>query len=280
MLIPHTFDEENHLYLVSGEFVLSTSAVIEMNGLSDLSQIPIQQVARAGHRGSSLHAAILAYETDCDVQDCVEGYDLKHNVYLANEVMERFKFYLRWRGEHDVQLVGKMEDRRVYRHEGTEQLIGATPDFPCLIDGEFYILDGKTSHKNYGEKAKQDKLKWRLQLQSYKESHEAEDVPKEIKKAILHLHPTCGKTGVKGEARGFEFHEFPADDSHLWDAAIRMASAKLANGYKMTLKNTSGVDLSGMRPDESTGKPEVWDAGMEITDADQPSWMQERLEAE
>lgn len=233
-LVPHTFDHENHIYIVPNEFVISTSDIIELNGLSDFSMIPVEMVRHASHRGSSLHAAVMAYETGCDVRECLDGYDALNDVEVAVEAWERFTYYLRWRSDHEVKVIGKMEQPRVYRHVGTEQLVGATPDLPCEVDGEFAILDLKSSHKNYGQKAAQDHLKWRIQLQSYAEAAEAETERPSVKRLLLHLHPTCGKTGVKGEQTGFECHEFKMDDSFLLDAAIRMAMAKLTNGYKLT----------------------------------------------
>lgn len=236
MLVEHEFDHENHIYKVKNEFCLATGDVIEMNGLSDLSMIPLEMVKHAGHRGSALHEAVMAYETGCDVGDTLSGYDQVNDTEVAEEAFERFRFYLRWRADHEVKIVGKMEEPRVYRHEGTGQLIGGTPDFPCEIDGEYFILDLKSSHKNYGQKGLQDHLKWKIQLQSYKEAIEAEFEemdPARINKAILHLHPTCGKNGVKGEQSGFEFHHFQTDDAFILDGMIRVAVAKLAHGHKL-----------------------------------------------
>lgn len=250
MLIPHQFDQTNHRYLVEGEYVLSTSAVIQLNGLSDVSSVPKNNLAHAGSRGTLVHEAIYVHElggnwekalnTSVDAladEDKPFGRQL-----LMDEARERMGFYFSWRKEHDVKLVGKMEQSRVYRHVGTEQCIGATPDFPCLIDGEVYIIDTKTCHKAYGEKQKQLFLKWGLQLESYKECLESEEAfvsamhkagKTQINRAILHLHPECGKNGTKGEQSGYEFHAFTGDDSFIWDSAIRMAKVKLASGYKI-----------------------------------------------
>lgn len=248
-LIPHTFDSANHRYRVDGEFVLSTSSVIELNGLSDMGSVPYDNLRHASARGTGVHLAIFAHETGCSPIDAVEGFlatlSLQETPFgrdlLKQEIMERLGFYLAWRKEHKVKLVGKMEQSRVYRHIGTEQLIGATPDMICLIDDELFILDGKTCFKQFGEKAKQLALKWRVQLQSYKEALESEDAfldgmrksGKTLNRAILHLHPMAGKTGVKGEQTGYEFHRFDCDDSYLLDSCIRVATAKLANGYKL-----------------------------------------------
>jgi hypothetical protein len=230
-LIPHTFDPNKHMYQVDGDFVLSTSAVIELNGLSDMSMVPKDALEFASHRGSALHLAVMAYETDCSPEDAVEGYDALHETNVADAAMERFRFYLRWRENHEVKLAGKMEQTRVYRHEGTEICIGTTIDMPCYIDGIFTVVDLKTSHKQYGQKHKQDCLKWKLQLQSYREALEAEGALPE-KTMILHLHKDCGKTGVKGEALGYEEHYQP-ECGHAWHSAITMALEKLSAGYKL-----------------------------------------------
>ena len=111
---------------------------------------------------------------------------------------------------------------------------------PCFIDGVLSILDAKTCHKQYGEKAKQLKLKWLLQTQSYVEAVEADDEfwkrlkrkPGPIQKAVIHLHRECGK--VRGEKpTEFEFHVFTEDAQYGWDSAIRMARMKIASGYKL-----------------------------------------------
>jgi hypothetical protein len=230
-LIPHTFDEEKHLYLVEGEFVLSTSAVIELNGMSDMSQVPRDALEFASHRGSALHAAVLAYEMDCSPEDAVEGYCALHECGVFDTVMERFRFYLRWRDQHELKLAGKMEQTRVYRHVGTDVCIGTTIDFPCFLDGVRTNLDLKSGFKQYGMKAKQDALKWAAQLQSYAEATDAEE-GLDPAGAILHLHPNCGKTGTKGEALGYEFHPMP-ECGHLWDSMIRVAMEKLSHGYKL-----------------------------------------------
>jgi hypothetical protein len=238
VLIPHTFLEEEHIYQVPGEFVISTGDVISMNGLSDLSMVPIANVRHAGHRGSALHLAIFAYETECDVEDAINGYEDANEVKVFDQVMERMTAYLRFRDEHEVKLAAPMEQTRVYRHVGTEHLIGGTPDMPCFIDGELFILDPKTSHKQYGEKAKQDKLKWKLQTQSYAEALDVDEdfwkgiERQPINRAILHLHPECGKERGRIPL-GYEFHRFEADDSYLWDSAIRMAMGKISHGYKL-----------------------------------------------
>lgn len=238
-LIPHEFDEENHIYQVPGHFVWSTSDVISMNGLSDFSQVPVANLKYATDRGQGVHIAILAYETGADVEEAVRDFEEESEVSVIEGVMERMKGYFRFRDSHDLKLCGEMEKTRVYQHTGTELLVGGTVDLPCYIDGQFTILDAKTQFKQYGQAAKQCMLKWRLQLQSYLEAMEEDEAfwqqfgrPDLIAKAILHLHPNCGKVRGK-EATGFEFHPVSVDDSHLWDSAVRMAQAKLSAGFQL-----------------------------------------------
>lgn len=251
MLIPHTFNAETHSYRVDGEFVLSTSAVIQLNGLSDMASVPKNNLAHAGSRGSLVHDAIYELELGDDewvnhVSKRAVALPLEDKPFgsnqLMDEVIERMDFYSAWRKTVSFKLIGKMEQSRVYRHVGTEQLIGATPDMPCLIDGEVYIIDTKTCFKQYGEKAKQLALKWRIQLQSYKEALESEDAfvaamtkakKSHINRAILHLHPDAGKVGIKGQQLGYEFHQYDQDDSYLLDSAIRVAVYKVSSGYKI-----------------------------------------------
>lgn len=242
MLVAHSFDVDNHLYQVPNEYVWSTGDIIAMNGLSDFSQVPIDNLRYATDRGKGVHVAIQAYEQDEDVQDAVRVYEIENDIDVMDGVMERMNFYLRFRDLHDVKLCGHMEQTRVYKHEGTEILIGGTIDLPCYLDGIFTILDPKTCFKNYGQAALQTHLKWRMQLQSYREAMEADDdfwhgnaAPECIAKAIIHLHPNCGKK--RGDTpKGFELHMFNQDESHLWDSMIRVAQSKLSSGYKLDKK--------------------------------------------
>lgn len=231
MLIEHTFDHKNHLYLVEGEFVLSTSSVIEMNGMRDMGSIPSAALEYAGHRGSAVHRAIQAYEEDRDVEDAIRQYELENDCGVMETALERMTGYYRFRDKHELLLDGEMEKSYVYRHEGTEQLIGGTPDMPCTIDEHFFVLDVKTSFRNTGMAARQDMLKWKMQLQSYEEIL-TEGRQKAPQKGILHLHPQCGKQGKSLPPTGYEFHWVPSDDSLLWDSAIRVAMAKISHGYK------------------------------------------------
>lgn len=244
-LVPHKFDEANHRYIVHNNTVLATSDVIFLNGLYDVGQIPTEVLEFAGHRGSSLHQAIRAYEMGESVEDVVWEYDRQHRTEVSMAVMDRMKGYYRFRDKHEVTLMGvhadyndpsdEMEISRVYEHWGTGTLIGATIDFPCYVDGQFTIVDLKSSHRNYGKKEMQDHLKWRMQLQSYKEAILQDDEfwlrykkPRSIKKAILHLHPN-----EAAGRRGWEYHIFKQNDAPLWNAMVKVATTKFANGFKL-----------------------------------------------
>jgi hypothetical protein len=248
-LVEHQFESDGHVYRVPGEFVLSTSDVIELNGLSDVSMIPLAALQHAGHRGTALHAAVLAFETgrrpELAIQECVEksGYPRSNHDAFLNEVMERLWFYRSWRSGRTVKLAGEMEVPRVYRHEGTGFLIGATADLPIFIDGVLYVADLKTGAKQYGAKAQMDQLKWKLQTQSYKEAYESDEefwrkiARQEMRRIVLHLHPECGKTGTRGTQTGWEQHPFDDDDSFAWDSAVRMAMLKIKHGYKLARRD-------------------------------------------
>ena len=81
-------------------------------------------------------------------------------------------------------------------------------------------------------------FEWRLQTQSYLEALQEDEelwtkLGKQMKRAVLHLHPECGIT-VRGGARlGYEWMPFEMDDTEAWNAAVKMASLKIQNGYKV-----------------------------------------------
>jgi len=158
-LVEHNFDHDGHVYHVPGEFTLSTSDVIELNGLSDVSMVPLMALEHAGHRGSALHKAVEAFESGEQPELAILNYsnekylNCKQDAFV-NEVMERLWFYRSWRAGRNIKLAGDMELPRVYRHEGSGFLIGATIDMPVFIDGCLTILDLKTGHRNDGVKAR------------------------------------------------------------------------------------------------------------------------------
>lgn len=231
-LIEAVFNHEAHSYTVpDGEEVLATSDVIALNGLSDMGQVPKNILEHASHRGTCVHRCVQAYETGLNVDDTIEEYESMFHVDLAEDVTKRMKGYYRFRDKYELTPRGEMEVPKVYRHR-CDQLIGGTPDFPCYVNGVPFILDLKTSFRNTGAKAKQDLLKWKAQLQSYKEIEEAEtgEIPQS---AIVHLHPNCGK------GLGYDFH-ITHDDSLLWEAMVIIARAKLMYGHKRE-RNTDEI---------------------------------------
>jgi len=225
VILDHTFEEETHLYKVPGQFVLSTSDVISLNGLSDYGSIPKHILDHASWRGTQLHKAIQFFEEDCEVPD------------MPEEVIPYFCGYMKFRTEYDFEPIGALEKQIVYVHEGTEQPIGCTIDLRGLVRGQPYILDAKTAAgwpKDSVCVAKRRKLlAWRLQLASYMEATHFDSpwfaaLPEfsnaTIGKAIVHVNKDAG----------YEFHEMSTfDDSFLWDGAVRMAVAKLAAGFQV-----------------------------------------------
>jgi hypothetical protein len=219
MILPHTFNEEDHIYQVPGRFVLSTSDVIALNGLADYGSIPKAVLDHASWRGTQLHKAIQFFEEDSEVPD------------MPEEVVPYFQGYCKFRNEYEFEPIGGMETQIVYEHDGTEQAIGCTIDLRGLVRNVPYILDAKTSAKQYGKAKAQKVFAWRMQTASYFCATEF-DEPWHVLQATGES-PRRGIIQVAKDA-SFEFHDFgKTDDSLLWDGAVRMAMAKLANGFQL-----------------------------------------------
>lgn len=218
MLINHTFDEENHLYLVPGRFVLGLSSIIQLNGLSDHAGIPFGALQRASRRGNGF---------DDLVQDH-EGGIFPGNV--PEDVMACFRGYLKFKKDHDVRIAGPMQCRMVWEHS-TGILIGCTPDLVLYIDGELYNVDTKCTYPLFGVAKRKKHLAWRIQLQGQVEAWRenqfiGDPSPSQfMKKAILHCHPKL--------KNGYDLIKFKEDDSDLFESAIRMAVAKLEAGFEI-----------------------------------------------
>lgn len=220
--IPFTFVEDTHTYQVEGHYVLSTSDVVELAGLCDYSAIPSSILDRASFRGKEVHKSIHYFEDgDLDPKS------------VSEEVLPYFRGYLKFRHEHDFEPIS-LESAIVYEHEGSGQMIGCTMDLRGMVDGKLYIVDAKCTHPNAGMAKKQQHLRWRMQLQSYWEATMVDegfwakvsgDAP--IGKAILHLKKDAS----------YEFINFEIQDEALnWDACVRMAMLRLANGWKRSGK--------------------------------------------
>lgn len=229
MLLPHSFTRQGHAYRVKGQYVLSTSDILSLNALGLFEGVPAETMEKASKRGQMVHETI----------QCIE-----EKVKLpprTREAQDRVASYLRWREKTGFTVCGPMERSLVYQHQGTETLVGGTPDIIGRIGNDIWVVDLKTCFRQSG-KAKQMKvLEWRLQTQSYFEALQ-EDEPlwkslgtkaNQMKRAVLHLHPDCG-IEVRGGARlEYEWNPFEQDDSMNWDSAVRLAALKLANGHKV-----------------------------------------------
>jgi len=222
MILEHTFDEEAHLYKVDGQFVLSTSDVITLNGLNNFDAVPKQVLEHASWRGTELHRAIQFFEEDAEVPD------------MPDEVVPYFEGYLKFKIAYEFDPIGEMEKQIVYVHEGTEQAVGCTIDLRGLVKGQPYILDAKTTAKMYGKALSSKCLAWRLQLASYSEAT-SEDIGWWSMGAEQMPQVAAGKGIVQvNREGGYTFHDFSqTDDSHLWDSAVRMAVAKLSAGFQI-----------------------------------------------
>ncbi len=188
MLIPHTFTRQGHAYRVKGQYVLSTSDVLSLNALYLFEGVPPETVTHASQRGQMVHETV----------QCIE-----EKVKLpprTREAQERVVSYLRWKEKVGFAVCGPMERSLVYQHQGTETLVGGTPDVIGRIKNDIWVVDLKTCFRQSG-KAKQMKVfEWRLQTQSYFEALQEDEQlwkslgksAKQMKRAVLHLHPDCG----------------------------------------------------------------------------------------
>jgi hypothetical protein len=219
-MIAHTFIEETHQYIVPGKVCLATSDILQMNGLCDYGAVPLGVLEEARWVGTQLHRAIHYLEDgDLDLDD------VDHP-----KVRARLDRYLEWKAESGFIPIGPFEKPLVYEMNGI--CVGCHLDLRGYIPGSgLWILDPKGTHPTSGAAKNATWLRWRLQLQSYKEANEFDtdfwaaarlydEIP--ISKAILHLHPSAKDV----------FIPFRQDDSEIWSAAVTMARAKLESGYK------------------------------------------------
>lgn len=219
MILPHEFDSENHVYRVPGRFVLATSDILSINGLSDYSGIPPAVLAHASWRGTQLHLAIQYFEEDGEVPD------------MPDEVVPYFRGYCKFRNEYEFEPVGGMETQIVYEHDGTEQAVGCTIDLRGLVRGVPYIIDAKSTAKQYGKAKAQKLCAWRMQTQSYYCATEFDEQWHELHGTSE--APARGIVQVSKEGT-YEFHDFRAfDDTHAWDSCVRLAMLKLSNGFQL-----------------------------------------------
>ena len=227
MLIPHTFTRQGHAYRVKGQYVLSTSDILSLNGLCLFDGVPAETVHHASDRGRMVHEVIQCIE---------EGVKLPGR---TKEAQERVVSYLRWKEKTGFQVCGPMERSMVYEHHATNMLIGGTPDMIGRIGNQVWVVDLKTCFRQSGKAKMMKTFEWRLQTQSYLEALQEDDAlwatlgEGQMKRAVLHLHPDCGISVRGGERLGYEWNPFEMDDTLNWDAAVRMASLKIANGYKV-----------------------------------------------
>jgi hypothetical protein len=124
-----------------------------------------------------------------------------------------------------------MEKQIVYQFGESECAIGATIDARGLLGGKPYVLDIKTSSKQYGKALKQKLLCWRMQLQSYVE---ATSFDEDWWKAV-NVSQKAGRAIVQLAKDGsYTFHDFShTDDSESWAAAVHVAQLKLKNGFEL-----------------------------------------------
>lgn len=228
MLIPHTFSRQGHAYRVKGNYVLSTSDILSLNGLCLFEGVPVEILEAAAKRGQMVHETIQCIEESVSLPP------------RTKEAQERVVSYLRWKEKTGFKVCGPIERSVVYDHLGSGTLVGGTPDLIGRIGNNIWVVDLKTCARQSGKAKQMKTLEWRLQTQSYFEALQ-EDEPlwlslgknaNQMRRAVLHLHPLCG-IEKRGEKRlGYEWNPFEGDDAPNWDAAVKMAALKLSNGHK------------------------------------------------
>jgi hypothetical protein len=198
-----------------------------LNGLCLFDGVPAETVHHASDRGRMVHEVIQCIE---------EGVKLPGR---TKEAQERVVSYLRWKEKTGFQVCGPMERSMVYEHHATNMLIGGTPDMIGRIGNQVWVVDLKTCFRQSGKAKMMKTFEWRLQTQSYLEALQEDDAlwatlgEGPMKRAVLHLHPDCGISVRGGDRLGYEWNPFEMDDTLSWDAAVWMASLKIANGYKV-----------------------------------------------
>lgn len=236
MLLDHTFNPETHTYMVPGYFVISTSDVLSLCGFTNYEGIPSGVLAHASWRGVQCHKAIEYAENAVRQGETISqaaGAVWRQLEGPLEEIKPFFKGYLKFRQEYDFEPVGELERQMTYLHD--ETAVGCTIDLRGKIHGKGFqgltaIGDTKTAAKVYGQAMKQRLLAYRLQTQSYKEaSHFDEEWLKEVNADSI------GRFIVNPDKEGnYNFYDLSMfDDELYWDSSVRLASLKLAHGYKL-----------------------------------------------
>jgi hypothetical protein len=236
MILPHTFREESHEYLVDGYFVLSTSSILSLNGFTSYEGIPKPVLDHASWRGIQTHKAIEYCEKAVRQGEPVNKAASAVWQQLTGpleEIKPFFKGYLKFRHEYEFEPIGELERGIVYLHD--ETAVGCTIDFRGKLHGKGFqgktmIGDCKTTAKQSGMAKKQKALAWRLQTQSYLEaSHFDEEWLKEASPDSI------GRFIVNPDKEGnYTFYDFSGmDDEIFWDSSVRLAALKLSNGHKL-----------------------------------------------
>jgi hypothetical protein len=230
VIVPHTFDEVSHRYLVEGHYCLSTSDILELNCFSDYGQIPKAVLDNASWRGTEVHKAIQFFEEGELDMDSVHP-----------EIAPYFMGYLKFKAVTGFEPVRPCENRICYLMESggkDDVAIGTTTDLRGTINGKPYIIDVKTSYRASGMAKKQTLLKWRMQLASYREAtllDEAWWALLETDKAPCTAVVHVNKEGTWAIDK--DFYDFTAcEDSANWAACVRLATLKLSNGHQLRQK--------------------------------------------
>lgn len=157
------FNEERHEYKIGGRTLTSVTTLMEPLSSSYYGAVDEKTLNRAAERGTAVHNAIenyIKYGID-DIPREYEGY------------LEAFKLWLK---EKSPVILGT--ECRVY-HKAYQY--AGTCDMPCIINGEVFCIDFKTSSVI-------NSVLTCVQLEAYDRAYESHGF-KFDKKAIVHLKP-------------------------------------------------------------------------------------------
>lgn len=155
------FEENKHIYKLNGSILPSVTTLMRSLSNEVYGQIDEEILKNAAERGTAIHNAVQNF-IDFGIEDIPEKYKGYFDAFLAF-----------WRDYRPVPVATEMKMyHKTLRYAGTI-------DFLCLIDGELYLIDFKSSSKI-------EKLLTAVQLEGYSEGLKSHSLQID-KKAILHL---------------------------------------------------------------------------------------------
>ena len=154
-------EEGTHTYRLDGQELPSVSKIMEPLTKAAYETIPISVLNRAAERGTAVHSAIENYNIfGIDtIDDRFDGY---------------FKAYKNWFEIRCPEIL--FSEHKMYH---PVMMYAGTADLVCVIEGEKYLVDFKTSSKVIDKN-------YRVQLEAYRQALKSWGIDV-AKKMVLHL---------------------------------------------------------------------------------------------